>query len=208
MTDDVRRILLDELVDAPVNANRMDPATYDMLVQATMLGRDLQPILVVPRDDGRYDIVDGHHRRNAARDAGYEDILAVVRPLDVSTVRALRLGMNRTRGTVDLGIARDEILALANEGWEVAQMALAGFQPAEVEDLIRSASTAVESALADAAGAAADDAAEQDKAPRPFVLEITFDDKASYVLCRRKLRKAAGKNGDLARGLLSVLGET
>jgi hypothetical protein len=191
------------------NPNKMTDAEYallkDAMAAASKNGDEvLQTVLLSPHDPpaDTFDVVDGNHRVQAAIELGWTDMLAIVRAMTPNEIIAYRLGMNRNRGRIDLTIAKGQLSDLVLDG-DVA-LEVTGFTGEEITDL----TTPVHherNLLADAGST--DVEGEATPSAKPFVLEIPFTKKSDYQLARRKLRKAAGKTKDLARGLLAVLGE-
>lgn len=210
----VKRVAIADLVPAPVNANEMDPDTYASLVASMkLLGPDLQPPLVVPEVGpgsaldktyqpgltGRYHIVDGHHRIDAAREAGYTDMLVAVADLDEGERSLLGLGMNRMRGNLNLTTASEVLTGLVDEGVDRALLVLSGFSEGETTTLL-------------AAGTddgptpeLPPDDPEPDRPPAPFLLEVTFTSREDLKEVRRAIKRAAGKGRELAEGLLRLV---
>ena len=95
------------LRDADENPNKMEPEQLSMLAEAIRRKGFLQPILV-RRVEGQYEIIDGHHRTRAAREVGLTEIPCLVATnCSDEDAAALRIGMNRFRGELDLaGTAR------------------------------------------------------------------------------------------------------
>lgn len=199
--EDVFLVAVEDLIptaDAE-NPNRMSEEEYARLLGAMRADAFNQPILVAERGRG-YLIVDGEHRRRAAVDLGMTHIPAVVRQYTDEQVRAVRLGMNRNRGEVDLTRARVILLDLQVEGWSPEQLVVTGFSAEEIADLTRTNEPHTPDPLTGAPG-------EEPPLPeKPFVLEIAFADRATFERAKRALRKAAGKTKDYAQGLLNVLG--
>lgn len=193
---------LDKLEDAPTNANRMSDTRFRSLVERIRELGFLQPILVEPTSNGRFRIVDGHHRVRAARDLGLTEVPAVVEAFDALTSRATALGMNRDRGEIDLAIAAEELVVLAEAGWSMSDMALAGFSEVEAADLLATLEHDDEAVLAGASTVVPQE--ESDAPASRWTLEIPFDDLSVMTKAKRALKKAGGK--DMARGLLRVLG--
>lgn len=201
-----KQILVEFLVEAEDNPNHMDPARYDLLVHGMQTHGFLEPMLVAPRPDGRYNIVGGHHRLRAAKQLGMKAVPCVVKDMTVQEQAALRLAMNRLRGDVDIAKARDIVTDLANNhGWDITAMASTGFTVDELTDLLAAQHTGAEDILEQAASMQLED--EETQTPNMFVLEVAFNNKADYVRARKLLRRAAGKGGELALGLMRLLGE-
>jgi ParB-like chromosome segregation protein Spo0J len=217
LSGDVMEVPLARMRPTPdaENPNKMSPEAYLMLEEAVRVDAEKgspfkQPLLlapVEPPDAGGFAfvVVDGEHRRRAALAAGLTSVPAVVVEMTDEEIKAWRLGMNRNRGEIDLAVAREIVLDLTSEGWSVQNLVVTGFSADEISDLTKSAASTVSDLIEDAGTAEVEDAPAV--AAKPFVLEIPFVDKKQYELAKRKLRKAAGKTKDLARGLLNVLGE-
>jgi ParB family chromosome partitioning protein len=196
----IQRIPLDKLVPAPLNANKMPPEVYARLVNAMRkLGGDLQPVLARALPDGMFEIVDGHHRVASAREVGFTDVLCVVSDLTEDEARVLGLGMNRVRGELDLGLASDILVGLPDSVTKEI-LELSGFSDEELTALLEAGVTHEPDPMGDAM--------EPEPAPTPagkFVLELEFQERAQLTKVRRELRRAAGKGGTLAAGLLTIL---
>jgi ParB-like nuclease domain len=195
-----RNIPIDQLVAAPVNANKMAPEVYERLVAAMKrLGQLLQPPLVRSAFDrpGCYEIIDGHHRVQAARDAGLLSLLCVVcDDLSNEEVRMLALGMNRVRGEIDLSIASTVLIGMPDYVTRDV-LDLAGFSDDELTALLEAGSPDEP-----------EPAMEPDPTPAPgakLVLELEFSDASLMKRARRGLRRAAGKGGTLAQGVINLL---
>ena len=67
---------------ARVTTKQLDEETVELYVMAMRNGADFPAIVVNVRDDGRYDILGGYHRANAARRAGKDSIAAYVLRVD------------------------------------------------------------------------------------------------------------------------------
>ncbi len=196
--------------DKETNPNRMSPQEYAALVAFMKEEGAIQTILVHPtKKKGHFKIIDGHHRYWAAKDLGIAALPAIVLKAADARAKAIGIGLNQLRGELDLTIAgamMEEIMAETN--WTSAQLStLTGFSPSKIEALTEKASSDSEDALEEISLSPVDSEDDKEVNAKPYVLEITFADKETYRLCRKKLKRAAGKGGDLARGLLSLLGE-
>lgn len=213
ITADVDQIVVDvkDLVHTYTkenNPNQMDASTYSSLVELINAEGFLQPILVT-RKGKKFKIVDGHHRVLAAQEIGIEKIPAVVTKVSDPKAAVLGIGMNNLRGDPDLAaVSRVLLETMEATNWEVSQLSLlSGMPAAEVEALTKQLDDDLE-IIEDAAKSTIEEDKDEEKLnEKPYVLEISFSDKDTYRLVRRKLRKAAGKGNDLSVGLLSLLGE-
>lgn len=188
------------------NPNHMDADAYAGLVATIRRNGFLQPILVRQDDDGALTVIDGHHRLDATIECGRATIEAVVLcGVDAARAHLLGLGLNRYRGDMHLGRA-SAILRDVNLTTEIAFddiVVTSGFSDRELRAMLETPA-APENMDLELPDEKLDDAAPA----RPFVLEIRFERKEEFQLARKRLKKAAGKGGDLAVGLLAVLGES
>lgn len=204
MSYKVSDIAVGLLVEAADNPNSMDAQQLEMLGHAIKKVGFLQPALVRQLPAGRYEIIDGHHRIKAARELGYTDIPCVVLDnSDDAKAVALRIGMNRLRGELNLAAVARELDKLVEAGWGTDDLGLTGFNPDEVEDLLESLNLQAED---DVLGQKIDGPEADDAPPDPFVLEITFADRDTFKRAKAGLKRAAG-SGDLSKGLMRLLGE-
>lgn len=216
----VQRVPVDKIVRAAVNANHMAKEVYERLREAMRaLGTpDLQPLLVTLRDDGMFDLIDGHHRLDAAVELGAVDVLCVVAELPEGARKLLGLGMNRLRGEVDLKEAADilqeveRMLTGVEDGLQtgelltgsyVGDLALAGFGDDELVSLLDAGKGHEDEAIHPEADLGLDDGSKPP--PKPFLLELTFGTRADLNKVKRKLRHAAGESKDLSEGLLRIV---
>lgn len=186
------------------NPTKMTAEQFSALQKLISKYGFLQPVL----HDKKLVIIDGAHRYWAAKAVGRETISGVLKDAKKQTSRALGIGMNRVRGELDLSVvAADFKEIIASTGWSPPQLSgLTGFSPEEISSMVESVVAEGEELLDDAAEA--QDNLDEEQNTKPHVLEIEFADVADYKMCKRKLKKAAGKGKDLAQGLLNVLGES
>lgn len=200
----IQNIAVDLLMEATDNPNSMDEQQLSMLETAIKKVGFLQPVLVRPLTAGRYEIVDGHHRVKAARRLGYTDLPCVVlNESDDAKAVALRIGMNRLRGELNLAAVARAVDGLVDAGWSMDDLALTGFNPDEVDDLLESLKLQDED---DVLGQKIEGPEADDGPPDPFVLEITFSDRDEFKRAKAGLKRASGGK-DLSRGLMRLLGE-
>lgn len=195
---------IDLLDDAPLNANRMTPAKFAQLVESIKRVGFVQHVLVTPVLD-RFQVVDGHHRRDAMRQLGRTHVPAVVLEPGEDP-RLVALALNRIRGETDLSVAAQVVTDLM-EVMDAAAMDISGFSERELASLVDALEGPREPTLADLAEAEIPEPVEEpDSGDRPFVLELSFRSRADLNAAKRALRRAAGKGGDLADGLLRLAG--
>lgn len=174
------------LVFAPGNPNAMSDAEYKLLVEAlrqtgTLLQRVLvRPILKTnvrsapissPGDERLKDclleVIDGEHRARACRDAGVKLVACeVALGLTDAEARALRIGINKLRGSLDIGKVGAELadilgpLGVRQEAFDV--LSLVGYAHDELQTILE---LSRHSGADDVVGLAAGGAPEEDRAP-------------------------------------------
>lgn len=74
----VEELTTSALVPNDANPNEMDERTFNALCEAISTEGWVEPPQVVPIEDGKYEIVGGHHRWEAAKVLGMETIPCVV----------------------------------------------------------------------------------------------------------------------------------
>jgi hypothetical protein len=197
-----QEVLLTDLKPAPQNANRMEPARFEHLRQALERDGFLQPVLV-RRDGAQYEIVDGHHRVEAARALGLASVPAVITDVDANTAARLAIAMNRLRGDLDLTTVGQVFADLIDAGVDPLLLEGTGFTKDELNDLLEMA----EQDADDVMTSITPPDTEASPTSGTFVLEVEFDAQADLVRAKKALKRAAGKGNSLGAGLLAVLGE-
>lgn len=191
--------------DAPINPNVMPEYKYRALVAAIGRFGFRQNVIVEAREDGRYTMRDGHHRKKAALELSMTDLPAFVLE-EGDDAAALMLAMNNIRGDIDLALAAGVVSDLSTDGWTMAELEVTGFSAVELRDLLGAAGSDPDNPLEGAGAAAEPDLDDDDDKDEPlFRIELDFADRATYQRCRRALRRAAGKGNPLAEGLIKVL---
>jgi len=188
------------------NPNSMSPGEYALLVASIRKLGFLQSLLVRPLEGkpGHFEVVDGAHRLKAAKECGMKVVPCVVREgTEDDVAGVLQIGMNKLRGSLDLGAAGMAIADLADAGWSVPDLTVTGFTQEEITDLLNLARQTAETVLANA------DIPPPDVPPAPapesFTLEIPFASADDAKRAKRALRKVAGKGGSLGDALLRTL---
>lgn len=196
------------------NPNAMQAKDYALLREAIRAcgGTRLQPVLL--RETAKpdiFEVVDGLHRVQACRDEAIEEVDAIVLARGTSNAdaervaRLLQIGMNRMRGSLDLGAAADSVKALDLSGVDASLTALSGFDEASLRALLATSSGPSDEALlggAAGSGNAGDEEAPADEDPT-FELKVAFPSKKAMHAVRRAMREAGG--GDLAAGATSIV---
>lgn len=198
----------DELVETPEdeNSNSMPPHKYRMLVEFIRRVGWLEPVVVERRSDGRLHITNGNHRKRAGVEAGKDRVPYVLAPPDVSR-RFIRTAMNRLRGDPNLSKVANDMAAMLREGFSEEDLQVTGFDADEVNSLLASTRGTVQDVLADV-NLAEPEPPREDKDAGDHKLEVEgFATRAEVQRARRALRKAAGKKGTLAQGLLALIDE-
>lgn len=183
------------------NPNRMSDERYRALVAIIAEVGFSQPIIVRKAKGGKFEIIDGHHRRLVALELGIASIPSVIIDATDTIASALSVGLNHIRGDTNLSVAAD-LMRVLSDSIEAEMIAvLTGFSLSEVEALVSTPTAATD--LADMVSVSEP---MDEREEKPHVLEVRFTSVELYRTVRRKLKKAAGKGGDLAKGLLTVLG--
>ncbi len=132
-----KQILLDDLIPHPLNSNVMSPEYREkLLTHIRRTGR--YPFLVVrqhPTEEGKYQVLDGHHRIGVLRELGHTEARCDVWDVDDREAKLLLATLNRLEGQ-DLPIRRAQLLHELLGEWSAPD--LGGLLPeteAEIEDL-------------------------------------------------------------------------
>lgn len=212
-----RTVLFEELVFVPGNPNAMSPAEHARLVAAVReAGALLQPVLVRPveREVGgddwpsSFEVVDGEHRARACWEAGVRAIDAVVaHGMTAGEARALRVGMNKLRGSLDLGLVAEEVrLLAAGAALPADVLALVGFDPGELAAVLAATEPRADDLLGSADGPGDEERGGDALGKKQVValLSVRFE----RVEDRDRVRAAlAAVDADPARALLCLLHE-
>lgn len=105
------------LIRREVNARYMDPVQFQRLVEnVRMDGKLTSTVLVYRRDDGKLEILSGHHRTEAAIEADLKeiDVEVILTPLSEERKRAIQLSHNAISGKDD-----PALLALIWDGMDL-----------------------------------------------------------------------------------------
>ena len=95
---EIRLELIDDFPDHPFKV-KLDE-DMDQLVQSIMDRGIITPIILRPKDDGRYEIVAGHRRRKACEIAGLPTVRAEIRDLARDEAIILMVESNLQRSTI------------------------------------------------------------------------------------------------------------
>jgi ParB/RepB/Spo0J family partition protein len=100
MTNKIKSIPLNELVPHPDNSNTMSKANFAKLVRNIERTGRYEPLLVRPHPTrkGFYQIINGHHRRQALEKLGHKTASAIVWDIDDQETRLLLATLNRLGG--------------------------------------------------------------------------------------------------------------
>ena len=95
---------VDDLVVNEMNPNKMKKREFDLLVDNIEKTGLTDPILVRPIEDGKYRIVGGHHRFDAAKYLGFDNVPCTIitdPSFDDDAEKFQLVRMNAIRGKVD-----------------------------------------------------------------------------------------------------------
>lgn len=101
MQDSLKSISLKKLRDHPDNPNRMSGSSYRKLVRNIRRSGRYEPLVVRPHPqvDNAYQIINGHHRRQALQELGYDKADCVVWEIDDEQADILLASLNRLGGS-------------------------------------------------------------------------------------------------------------
>jgi len=192
--------LLDESIG---NENVMSSERFDLLCKAIREVGFLQPILAERAGD-RWRIVDGVHRKRAAAIVGLQELPCVEFDSHAKSDEvAVRIGMNNLRGSLDLSAVASSVAQLQVQGWSVEDLTLTGFTVDELDQLLSSTKKSITEDILDSP--TTQPAPLPEPGDKPFVLELRYATKNELARAKKGLRKAVGKHGDIADGLLRLL---
>ena len=183
----------------------MDPKHFAALVAAMRRVGFLQPILarkLSPADNRfTHEIVDGHHRHDAAREAGIGRVPAIIVDYDADLAAALQIGMNRLRGELDILSCAQSMHTLQAGGWTLEELTLTGFDLDECRTMLELAASASdpESDLLSEPVALPEKRGRGGK----LAIELEFSSKEEMLETRKALRKI---NPDLAQAVRFLVG--
>ncbi len=187
------------------NPNTMEPKHLEALVNAMRRVGFLQPVLVrkLEPPEGAYthELIDGHHRHEAAQRAGLSQVPAIVVDFDSDLAAALQIGMNRLRGELDLLGCANSMSKLHGEGWSLEELTLTGFDLDECRTMLELATSAADPE-ADLLGEPPALPEKRGRGGKP-VIELEFLDKDEMLETRKALRKI---NPDMAKAVRFLLG--
>lgn len=130
---------IDSLRPNPWNPNEQTPRVNEAVRESIEEFGFLDAVLVRPHPDGGYEIVDGEHRWDAAKDAGLDTVAVTVRHLTDTQAKRLTIILNETRGQADaVGLAT--LLAGLADEMPLDQLILGlPYTPDELADHIKMA---------------------------------------------------------------------
>jgi ParB/RepB/Spo0J family partition protein len=202
MDMELKTITAAELRRQPVNPNEMSSDELVMLQKSIKRFGMIDPVIVQPNEDGlTYDILDGHHRLEAAIANGIVGIpCVVVGGYMPDEINALQLALNKNRGHIRLDTAETILRELASMGWERTELAVTGFSDDELSRLL---DDAVEQTAKAAKAVSVEAPAAED---RPFTLELKFHTQEQLRAVRKALKRSSGELKDESLGMLNMLG--
>jgi len=126
----VVKIPVDKIV-VPEGRLRKNLGNVEDLARSIKLAGSLQPIVVRPLEDGRYELVLGERRLKAMQQLGYSEVPAIVRPYDKRTARLAEIEENVRRLDYD-SVERAKAIA---EYYEIVKEILGEPKPGRPEAL-------------------------------------------------------------------------
>ncbi len=193
------------------NPNHMSEADFAALragirtqgaLQPPLLRR-IHPLGAGPQEGPTWELVDGVHRVRAMVAEGITSFQAVCTDADEKAARILQVALNKVRGELNLTAVAETVRALIEADIEMPDLELMGYREDELRAMMEATSTeTAEDVLAGGAGGMFEDP-EPEKAPKPYILELTFSTAAELRKVKRTLKKAG--SGDHAAGLLRLI---
>jgi ParB-like chromosome segregation protein Spo0J len=191
------------------NPNSMSEPEYARL----KLGIDelgfVQNLVVVPRDDGEFEVADGEHRRRALEESGWSYAPCyVVETWDEAQQIIARLALNQNRGQLDLTTVAEDITYLADTlNVELDELVCTGFDESQIDDMLTAMRDDINAVTPkDIAGTSVTERASAlAEKPTAFGLEFKFTSKADRDRVRAACKLAG--NGNINTGLLTLVGQ-
>ncbi|MHC4575025.1 MAG: ParB N-terminal domain-containing protein [Planctomycetota bacterium] len=106
MANSVHSIALNKLVAHPDNPNRQSKVNFAKLIRNIERTGRYEPLIVRPYPEraGYYQIINGHHRRQALSELGYEEADCIVWEIDDEQTDIMLATLNRLGGSDVLAI--------------------------------------------------------------------------------------------------------
>lgn len=141
---EIWRVGIEELREQDLNAQCMPPDMLERLTLNISKEKRLESLpFVIRTGKGKYQIISGHHRYRAARNAGLKEIVVLVetRPLDRSRVVSKQIAHNTLVGQTDKDILRrlcEEITRTEDllEAYVNKETLGIDLKPVQVDDII------------------------------------------------------------------------
>ena len=137
MANWIQAIALEKLVAHPDNPNRQSRVNFAKLVRNIERTGRYEPLVVrpCPEREGFFQIINGHHRRQALAKLGYEAADCVVWEIDDEQTDILLATLNRLGGTDELG-KKLKLLKRLNQRLESGELSkLLPLKRAQIERL-------------------------------------------------------------------------
>lgn len=118
--DTITQLPIDSISSQGYNLRRLDPQVVEDLKRSIHAVGLLQPIMVTPRANGRFEVVFGNHRLEAARQTGLKSIPGLVRQITTQEAFLLQVTENIQRNLKMNPIAEARgYKQLIREGWSI-----------------------------------------------------------------------------------------
>lgn len=136
MTNSIQSIALDKLEFHPDNPNKQSKVNFAKLVRNIERTGRYEPLVVrpCPDNEGRFQIINGHHRRQALARLGYEKADCIIWDINDEETDILLTTLNRLGGSDQLG-KKLKLLKRLNKRLECHE--LAKFLPQTVKQIER-----------------------------------------------------------------------
>ena len=201
---EIKQAVLSSLQEDTDNANQMPASVLKQLADNIKKLGFWQPILVhLPEKGGKFQIVDGHHRAKAARMAGLESVPVIVWDGTDEMRRGFAVSMNKLRGELNLSAVQRVLSEMSDAGLDTEDLMVTGYTEQEIDAMVNMARQVATDDDAMENGSATPERAKPAPPDPSEMKTLTFSlNGEDFAFVRKALRKAAGKGGSLADGLL------
>jgi ParB-like chromosome segregation protein Spo0J len=194
----VREIGVTDLDPNPWNPNRLSPAMRNKLKVYIRREGMVEPLVVRPKVDGRFEILGGYHRWLIAQELGYTTVPCSVVEIDDRRAKILSINLNEMKGEsvpALLGrVIHDLEIELSLEDLETQLP----YSLAELKDLDKLLQ------IPDGLEALLDEQIAKEEKERPIVLSFVVDDAAPVEAAIQKALATDRSVSSRGRALLLV----
>lgn len=181
------------------NPNVMSQARLTALRDVIQDQGFVQPILC-QRKGKKFVLIDGHHRIEAMKQLGNEEILSVIAK-DGAHAKLLRIALNKIRGDLDYTLVSEELSGILDEGdLSREDLSMTGFSEGELAGLLDMFQQTDEDALLQGSDTTVNPV---DDSPKTHNISLKFESETQKAQVREKLLECGGS---LEEGVMRLLG--